>query len=197
MIWRGQVAGITEVAISDIVPEPDSEASPGVLDSIWDLVRQRGLSVGDQLPSIRELAQRLDVKSTVVRDALLEARGSGAIKILPLAGAFLCAPPPRAATTSTDEPTTRAFRALLAHDEQNLFHILDARRFLEIELVGRAADRRRIEDLLPVRMALEAMLRLPEDASRAECVPHDIRFHVEISPPVRATRSWPRCKKRL
>jgi DNA-binding FadR family transcriptional regulator len=175
------VAGMTEVAVPEIELSADVDSSQRVLESIWDLVRQRGLSVGDQLPSIRELAQRLDVKSTVVRDALLEARGLGTIKILPRAGAFLCAPPPRTSTSTTDEPTTRAFRALLANDDQNLFHILDARRFLEIELVGRAADRRRIEDLLPVRTALEAMLQLPDDASRAECVPHDIRFHVEIA----------------
>ena len=112
------MVGITEVAVNEETNGVDLDGSQRVLESIWDLVRQRGLSVGDQLPSIRELAQRLDVKSTVVRDALLEARGLGAIKILPRAGAFLCALPPRSANSSTDEPTTRAFRTLLAGDEQ-------------------------------------------------------------------------------
>jgi hypothetical protein len=38
------------------------------------------------------------------------------------------------------------------------------------ELVGRAAQRRRIEDLLPARRALESIFRLPIDAPRSEYV---------------------------
>src|SRR5262249_2081178 len=45
---------------------------------------------------------------------------------------------------------------------------------------GRAAERRRMEDLLAVRRVLDEMLRLPENAF-AEHVDHDIAFHVEIA----------------
>ncbi|HUY91216.1 MAG TPA: FCD domain-containing protein [Pirellulales bacterium] len=161
-----------------------STAAPGsVLDSIWEIVRQRGLKSGDQLPSIRELAERLGVKQTAVRDALLKAEAMGLVNVLPRAGAFLRGSVPAPATNgaSLDESLAGALHDALLGGEQNLLHMLDARRLIEIELAGRAADRRRLEDLLPVRRALEAMLQLPADAARAEHVTHDVRFHIEIA----------------
>ena len=69
-----------------------------------------------------------------------------------------------------------------ALDALNLFHLLDARRLVEVELAGRAAQRRRLEDLLPVRRALDAMAGIPAtERERGDYVEHDIRFHVEIS----------------
>lgn len=151
----------------------------GVWPAIWTVVQERGLKAGDQLPSIRELAERLDVKQTVIRDALLKAETTGLIKVQPRAGVFLRTP-------STDPSTPEGsleelFQTALTHDEHNLFHLLDARRLIEIELAGRAAQHRRLEDLLPVRRVLEEMLQLPLDASRANYVDLDVRFHVEIA----------------
>lgn len=163
--------------------EKSTAASGGVLDSIWEIVRQNGLKSGDQLPSIRELAERLGVKQTAVRDAILKAEAMGLVNVLPRAGAFLRGGVPAAAPggVSLDESLAGAFQGALIHGEQNLFHLLDARRLIEIELAGRAAERRRLEDLLPVRRALELMLQLPPDAARAEHVTHDVRFHLEIA----------------
>ena len=163
--------------------EKSTAAPASVLDSIWEIVRQEGLKTGDQLPSIRELADRLGVKQTAVRDAILKAEVMGLVNVLPRAGAFLRGGIPAAATNgaSLDESLAGAFQESLIHGEQNLFHLLDARRLIEIELAGRAAERRRLEDLLPVRRALEAMLQLPPEAVRAEHVTHDVRFHVEIA----------------
>ncbi len=64
--------------------------------------------------------------------------------------------------------------------DENVLQLLDARRVIEMELVGRAAEWRRIEDLLPSRRALEAIFQLPTDASRSQYVERDIRFHVAI-----------------
>lgn len=161
-----------------------STAEPAsVLDSIWEIVHERGLKIGDQLPSIRELAERLGLKQTAVRDAILKAEAMGLVNVLPRAGAFLRASAPAAPANgaASDESLAAAFHDVAANGEQNLFHLLDARRLIEVELAGRAAERRRLEDLLPVRRALEAMLQLPPDAARPEHVTHDIRFHVEIA----------------
>lgn len=164
-----------------------TQGAISVLDSIWEIVRERGLKPGDQLPSIREMAERLELKQTAVRDALLKAEAMGLVNVLPRAGAFLRANlPGGAASQAPEEPLAGVFQEAIEHEasargEQNLFHLLDARRLIEIELAGRAAERRRLEDLLPVRRALEAMLQLPADATRVEHVTHDIRFHVEIA----------------
>jgi GntR family transcriptional repressor for pyruvate dehydrogenase complex len=141
-----------------------------------DVVREQGLVAGDKLPSIRELADMVGVKASLVRDALLQAQAKGLVRILPRAGAFLQPHP----TASTAEPLTELSTAL-AHQEHNVFHMLDARRLLDMELAGRAAKRRHLEDLLPARQALEAMISLPESEPRSVYVDHDIRFHVEIA----------------
>lgn len=156
---------------------------PSIWDAIWSIVNERGLQVGDQLPSIRELADRLEVKQTAIRDALLKAESLGLVKILPRSGAFLRAKRPTTAKAAlpVDSALSDALQATLTQDEHNLFHLLDARRLIEIELAGRAAERRRLEDLLPVRRALEAMLQLTPANARSEYVDLDVRFHIEIA----------------
>lgn len=134
---------------------------------------------GDQLPSIRELADRLQTKQSVVRDELLKAETLGLIKVQPRAGVFLRARISDAPSTSASRESV--FATALESDDQNLFHLLDARRLIEVELAARAASRRRLEDLLPVRRALEALLDLPQESSRAEYVERDIRFHLELA----------------
>lgn len=159
------------------------QSLPGVWESISILVQDRGLQVGDQLPSIRELAERLEVKQSAIRDALLKAESLGYVKILPRSGAFLRVPGPNLTNAAMPaEPVpAEAFLSALTSHEHNLFHLLDARRLIEIELAGRAAERRRLEDLLPVRRALEAMLQLADANARQEYVDLDIRFHLEIA----------------
>ena len=146
----------------------------GVVRSIVALIQERQLKVGDKLPPIRELASTLQVKPTVVRDAMLHAQSMGLVRMVPRSGAFvqsLSYAPLVDALTNTLSPA-------LMQEDHNLFHLLDARRTLEIELVGRAAKRRQIEDLLPVRAALNAMLVGSDASTHGE---NDIRFHSEIA----------------
>ncbi len=171
------------MTISASSPVAAHQSLPGVWESISILVQDRGLQVGDQLPSIRELAERLEVKQSAIRDALLKAESLGYVKILPRSGAFLRVPGPnltKAAMPPEPVPAEAFLSALTSH-EHNLFHLLDGRRLIEIELAGRAAERRRLEDLLPIRRALEAMLQLADANARQEYVDLDIRFHLEIA----------------
>ena len=161
--------------------------SPGSIDRIWsEIVRcaeQEKMGPGRQLPSMRELAERLNVKPTVVRDALLHAQARGAIRIVPRVGAFLqtTAIAARSMTAGINDAIPIALQSTLATGTNNVLHLLDARRLIEVELVGRAAERRRLEDLLPVRRALESLLQFASNLDRAEYVERDIRFHVAIA----------------
>jgi DNA-binding FadR family transcriptional regulator len=145
--------------------------------SILELVRERGLRVGDQLPTIRELAATLGVRPNLVRDALMRAQTMGVVKIVPRSGAFV--------QSLTFAPLVDALASTLLpalmQQDHNLFHLIDARRLLEVELIGRAACRSRLEELLPARQALESMSRLPPSGPREEYVKKDIRFHAEIA----------------
>ena len=166
------------------MPVRPGKVSSTVWPSIWNIVQEQGLKAGDQLPSIRELAERLEVKQTAVRDAFLKAETLGLIKVQPRAGAFLRANSATLPETipSGDIPLVDVLHNALVQDDHNLFQLLDARRLIEIEMAGRAAERRRLEDLLPVRRVLEGMLQLrPARLARSEYVEFDVRFHVEIA----------------
>jgi len=152
-----------------------------VLELILELVREQGLSRGDQLPSIRELADRLEIKPNVVRDALLQGQGRGMFKILPRSGAYLCRNIGTIHSHSISGAAGTSEEGFVTEGNHNLFHLLDARRVVELELISRAAHKRRLEELLPLRQALDAMLQLPEDASREDHVEFDIQFHREIA----------------
>lgn len=160
-----------------LVNPPGHRNRGEVVEGILKLMQEGGLNVGDQLPSIRELASTLKVKPSVVRDALLEAQTMGLVGILPRAGAFVQSLTP----APPGDSLAGALRSALARDEHNLIHLRDARRLIEIELAGRAAERCRLEDLLPVRRALEALVDLSEAGPWVEYVEQDIRFHVEIA----------------
>jgi GntR family transcriptional regulator, transcriptional repressor for pyruvate dehydrogenase complex len=154
-----------------------------VWQGILRVVEREQLLAGDKLPSVRDLARRLKVKPTLVRDALLQAQARGAVRIEPRVGAFMVttSPAARALTDSLDAAASAALESTIVGRPHNLLHLLDARRVIEVELAGQAAERRRPEDLLPVRHALESLLALPVDAPRAEHVAPDIVFHTELA----------------
>jgi len=146
---------------------------------IVDLIEQRELQVGDQLPPIRELAGLLGQNATAVRDALLQSQALGLVRVLPRAGAFV-----QNTSLKTDElrldSLAADFGSVLSTDDHNLFHLLDARRLIEMELGMRAIERREMEDLLPLRQTLEAMNGIPVQQRSSNYVEFDIQFHLQL-----------------
>jgi len=152
-----------------------------IADQIAAVAETDGLEVGDQLPSIRSLSSRFGVTTSAVREAMQELQHRGLVKVLPRAGAFLQSPESRESTArSTDETAADPIPG-----EYNLFHLLDARRVIELELAGRAAERRRLEDLEPIRRTLrrtlEEMAALPAAERRENYVELDLRFHRQLA----------------
>ena len=151
-----------------------------IVGQIVDLIGQQELQVGDQLPPIRELSKLLKQSVTAVRDALLQAQAHGLVKVLPRAGAFV-----QKTSLKTDElrldVLAADFGAVLSGDDHNLFHLLDARRLMEMELGVRAIRRRDIEDLLPLRQTLEAMNGIPAQERWSTYVDLDIQFHLQLA----------------
>lgn len=148
-----------------------------LVQRIVDLIRENQLQIGDRLPNIRVLADSFQVKPTTVRDALLEAQVLGLVRILPRSGAYVQS----IKVGSLLGAVNTAIGPALFQQDHNLLQLLDARRFLEVELAWRAAARRRLEDLLPVREALEVMANIPQTERRLEYVEADIAFHTAIA----------------
>jgi len=156
-------------------------------DELWNgiaaWIGDLKLEAGDQLPSLRELASHLSARPTIVRDVLLQAQARGLVTIVPRVGAFLqrASQANVSAARSAGDPIADAWQGKLHSEHHNLLHLLDARRTLEMELIGRAATCRRVEDLLPARQALEALLQLKPETARDEYIQLDMKFHEELA----------------
>jgi len=166
-----------------------SSGSETIADRIAAIIQEQHLQPGDRLPSIRELADTLGEKANAVRDSLLVAQAQGIVRVLPRAGAFVT---PSGASSEPGPSTSDQRKSLplagssttpgsTAPRHPNLFHLLDARGTVEVELALRAAKRRRLEDLEPIRRTLEEMAEIPELERRANYVDLDIRFHCQIA----------------
>jgi len=164
---------------STIVQSP-GQSTEEIVDQIAELIQQQGLQVGDRLPPIRELADRLGHKPTAIRDGLLQAQAVGLVRVLPRTGAFVQR---LSANGNSGHMSDFAgdFAQSLDASEQNMFHLLDSRRVIELELGSRAIARRQIEDLLPLRQTLEAMTGIPADERRSNYVELDVRFHLQLA----------------
>ena len=87
---------------------------------LWqDIVRlseELRLPPGGQLPSVRNLADKLAAKPTLIRDALLYAQARGAVRIVPRVGAFLetSSTAARALTGELIEAVPRAIHATVS-----------------------------------------------------------------------------------
>jgi GntR family transcriptional regulator, transcriptional repressor for pyruvate dehydrogenase complex len=157
--------------------EPTSLDSKQMVRQLVDLIRSEGLTVGDRMPSIRTLSEQLNVSTSLVRDAMVQAQAMGLIKMHPRSGAFVQSLNFATIVDSLSDtlPTT------LMKQDHNLIYVLDARRIVEMETVAQAAQRRRLEDLLPIRRALETMSQNPQTEQRSEYVSADIEFHLGIA----------------
>ena len=158
-----------------------------VYRQISQVIRDRNLQSGDRVPSIRVLAKQLGVNPNSVRDGLLYGQSQGLVRVLPRAGAFVGggAGAKESSRESQDSPSGDAHPAsadgVPRRGDYNVFHLLDARRTVEVELAVRAARYRRLEDLEPVRRTLEQMAEIPELQRRTNYVDLDIHFHIQIA----------------
>jgi GntR family transcriptional repressor for pyruvate dehydrogenase complex len=163
------------------MPAKEKEApsldSRQMVRQLVDHIRSEGLTVGDRLPSIRTLSEKLKVSTSLVRDAMIQAQAMGMIKLHPRSGAFVQS----LSFASIVDALSDTLPATLLTQDHNLIYVLDARRVVEIETVTQAAQRRRLEDMLPIRRALEIMAQNPEAENRANYVRADIEFHLGIA----------------
>jgi DNA-binding FadR family transcriptional regulator len=170
------VGGKSQIAIGVSMSTTASTSQQLVRDLIGQ-IRSAGLVVGDRLPSIRDLAEQLGTGTNAVRDAMMQAQTMGLVKIHPRSGAFVQS----LSYAPLVEALSNTLEASLLQVDHNLFHLLEARLLVEAELVALAAQRRRLEDLLPVREALDAMAFAASDEQPDAFAQADVAFHLAIA----------------
>jgi len=143
----------------------------GVAQQIQRLIVDGAIKPGERLPPERELAARLSVSRSSVRDA---------IRILELAG--LVVPRQGEGTVVADlgpENVAAPIAAILLRKRELIGELLDVRRMIEPTLAARAAERATPEEIARLEEILE---RQAAKAARGEpTVDEDGEFHYQIA----------------
>lgn len=139
-------------------------------DRIKTYINENGLKPGDKLPTERDLAERLQVSRTVIREALNQLETLGLIFKVQGSGIFIAEP-----------NLTVFFRQLLSGwetDNQSLAKLLDFRLMLEQAALSEIAERADDEDY---RM-LEKLIGEAEQPGidGAKFLALDAQFHREL-----------------
>jgi GntR family transcriptional regulator, transcriptional repressor for pyruvate dehydrogenase complex len=117
-----------------------------IAERVLSHVVQTDLRPGSRLPGERQLAQRLGVSRTTVRQALVALQTQGIVEVRHGDGTFLL----------SLDPTAPAVERVVSR-RRRLPAVLEARRSLEVPIAAYAAERRTPADLVALATALDQM----------------------------------------
>lgn len=151
--------------------EPVSKNLTGRLVALFkQLIAEGAVAPGDRLPSERELAARLGVSRSSLRQALKVLEMMGVISQRVGSGTRLNP----AAASILAEP----LQFLILLDGITFHELMEARLIVEPELAARAAERATTADLQSLERAIEAMAESAADPDRF--VASDLEFHQAV-----------------
>jgi GntR family transcriptional repressor for pyruvate dehydrogenase complex len=118
-----------------------------IIKQVKKLIIDGNLHPGDKLPSERELAERLEVSRTSVREAFSALEMMGIININPGEGSFV-------KQASYDVMFAQMSFLMRVNAEGDLTNLLEARKLLEVEITALAAAKATYSDLDFIKKAL-------------------------------------------
>jgi len=142
-----------------------------VCEILHEKIRSGELNPGDRLDSVDLLAEKLQVSRSAVREALAALKAMGLIEIKQGSGTFVKQFP----ENKLDFPLSTS---ILAHKE-NVPHLLELRKIIEVGTAVSAARRRTNEDIERLKTILEKMKTVQGDGELGEKV--DFEFHMAIA----------------
>jgi len=138
---------------------------------VRQLIESGEFKAGDKLPPERELAQLIGVSRATVRAGLQSLATVGVVDTRRGAGTFVADGPP-----VLDVNPLSLFTALHGIPRAELF---EARRVIEIDLAGLAAERAHGDELALISEEVMEMFASIDDVHRF--LVHDIRFHRAVA----------------
>jgi GntR family transcriptional regulator, transcriptional repressor for pyruvate dehydrogenase complex len=143
-----------------------------IVQQIEESVLNGSLKPGDQLPAERELAQRLGVSRTAVREAVKALREKGLVEAYSGRGTFI--------TDGTSQAARQSFDLMVKIGQQDGSpHLAELRLILEPGIAALAAGRVEEEDLAAMREAVAVMDRAQKDP--AAYIEADLDFHLALA----------------
>lgn len=141
------------------------------LEQVQTLILDRSLKPGEKLPSERVLGEMLGVSRTVVREVARLLTAKGLVEVRAGSGTYVRELGPEMVKAPID--------LLLQSNALRIEDIHEARRALEIEIAGLAAERARSRDIGELEVNLEC-LRRPSLAP-LEFASIDVEFHALLA----------------
>jgi GntR family transcriptional regulator, transcriptional repressor for pyruvate dehydrogenase complex len=145
--------------------------SDKVADMMLETILSDRLSVGDRLPSERELGEQFGVSRTVVREAIRALVTKGVIDVRSGSGLRVAAVDANAVTESMS--------LFLRGGTLDFEKVHEVRTVLEVHLAGLAAERATDEDVAQLRAIHDRMHRETSDVEAA--ARDDLEFHRAIA----------------
>ncbi len=144
-----------------------------VADRIQELIISESLRPGDKLPGERELAERMGVSRTVVREAIRVLSVRGLVKTKSGCGSYV------RALEASDLSAPMALFFKLKSSQTLLRDVYDVRRMIEVEVAGLAAARATEDDLEAIQETIDAMSAAAHNSE--QFVQLDLDFHMALA----------------
>ena len=145
-----RAAALTPQAEEALRPVRRGKLYEQVVERLRELIDVQGLRPGDKLMSERDLAARLGVSRTSVRQAMTALEVLGLVEIRHGGGVFLAEAP---------ESVLPSLASELARQHEQLPAVIEVREAIETQSARLASRRRNENDVLAMRQALSAMSR--------------------------------------
>jgi len=156
----------------DFAPQRD-KLYKQIADRIQDLIVTESLRPGDKLPGERELAERMGVSRTVIREAIRALNVRGLVKVKSGCGTFV-------QELSAENAAAHISLFLkLKRAPESYEKVYEVRRMIEIEAAGLAAERSTVQDLIAMQREIERMRAFRAD--REQFVAADLAFHKAVA----------------
>jgi GntR family transcriptional regulator, transcriptional repressor for pyruvate dehydrogenase complex len=153
-----------------LTPISRTTLSDEIASRLTSYILEEGLKPGERLPPERELITRLSVGRSSLREALKTLSAVGAVEILGREGTFV-------GRGGAEQLTKPLFWNLLL-GERTMDEVIEARRLVEVDLAGLAAERACEEEITALAQQLERMR-----ASRGNADSYsdqDMAFHLAV-----------------
>jgi GntR family transcriptional repressor for pyruvate dehydrogenase complex len=147
--------------------------SKQVADQIQNLILTESICPGDKLPGERELAERMGISRTVVREAIRVLSVRGLVKVKPGCGTYVRELSPQDAAASF------GLFLKLRQTPESFRNVYEVRRMLEVEIAGLAAERGTEEECAAMQAAIDRLSTGAKDAE--QFVQIDLDFHLALA----------------
>ena len=141
-----------------------------IISKIRDLINFKNLEPGDKLPSERMLSEKFEVTRSNVREAIQKLEFYGLLKSIPQSGTFVANIGVIALNGMIED--------ILTLDEPDFKSLVETRILLELKTARLAALRRKDEDLIAMKDALDAYSE--KVLNDEDAVQEDLLFHLAV-----------------